>query len=173
MGLKARAPRYLRCFGLIRKALTIVSRVEEAVTGWNRPNGRMPVTLENASMLRLILLVTFGIAIAAPVSADKRPVIHPDGTVVYGEWGLAGIGNVVPYAEYWGPQYYFVPLAPRGYYFPSNAGDPFAYRSRATRQPSIPGPRYQRNWSTESNAPADLPRGPSVIPAPQADDDDK
>ena len=125
-------------------------------------------------MLRLILLVTFVAAIAAPVSADKRPVIFPDGTVVYGEWGLAGNGNVVPYAEYWGPQYYYGPLAPHGYYFPSNVGDPFAYRSRTTNQPSIPGPRYRRTWSTQSNEPADLnpqpiPQGPSVIPAPQND----
>jgi hypothetical protein len=127
-------------------------------------------------MLRLLLIVTFAAAIAAPASADKRPVIYPDGTVVYGEWGLSGIGNVVPYAEHWGPQYYWAPLAPRGYYFPTNVGDPFAYRSRAVRQPSIPGPRYNRTWSTESAEPADLPppympQGPSVIPAPKMDDD--
>ncbi len=122
-------------------------------------------------MLRLILLVTFATALAAPASADKRPVIHPDGTVVYGDWGLAGINNVVPHAEYWGRQYYYVPLSPYGEYYPTNKGDPFAYRSRATRQPSIPGPRYRRNWSTESDEPADLPQqyfpqGPTVIPAP-------
>jgi hypothetical protein len=122
-------------------------------------------------MLRILLLVTFVAAIAAPVSADKRPVIHPDGTVVYGDWGLSGVNNLPPYAEYWGPHYYYVPLAPHGYY-PTNTGDPFAYRSRATRQPSIPGPRYRRTWTTESNEPADLPprympQGPSVIPAPQ------
>ncbi|MBX3522952.1 MAG: hypothetical protein KF807_07085 [Xanthobacteraceae bacterium] len=112
---------------------------------------------------------------ATPASADKRPVIHPDGTVVYGDWGLAGDNNVVPYAEYWGPQYYYGPAAPRGYYFPSNAGDPFAYRSRATHQPSVPGPRYRRTWSTQSNEPADLPpqaapQGPYVIPAPRSGD---
>jgi len=128
-------------------------------------------------MLRFILLVTIAAALAAPASADKRPVILPDGTVVYGEWGLAGNNNVVPSAEYWGPQYYYAPLAPHGYYFPSNVGDPFAYRSRATRQPSIPGPRWQRNWSTQSNEPADLPQqsqqspqGPYVIPAPHNND---
>jgi hypothetical protein len=122
-------------------------------------------------MLRFILLLTFAVALAAPAGADKRPVIHPDGTVVYGDWGLAGAPNLTPYAEYWGPQYYYTPRASYGYYFPSNAGDPFAYRSRATREPSIPGPRWHRSWSTESNAPADLPRGPTVIPAPQTDDD--
>ncbi len=126
-------------------------------------------------MLRVLFFLTFVFAVTAPVSADKRPVIYPDGTVVHGEWGLSGINNIVPHAEYWGPQYYFVPHAPQGYYYPSNVGDPFAYRSRATRQPSVPGPRYNRSWSTESNAPADLPppytpQGPSVIPAPQLDD---
>lgn len=125
-------------------------------------------------MLRLILLVTFLAAIAAPAGADKRPVIFPDGTVVYGDWGLAGIGNLLPYAEFWGPQYYYAPYAPRGYYFPSNTNDPFAYRSRAPREPSFPGPRYKRTWSTQSDEPADLPRpympqGPYVIPAPQND----
>ncbi|MBY0532213.1 MAG: hypothetical protein K2P86_09610 [Xanthobacteraceae bacterium] len=126
----------------------------------------------SALMLRMILLVAFVAALAAPVSADKRPVILPDGTVIYGEWGLAGAGNVVPYAEYWGAYYYYAPRGPQGFYFPSNAGDPFAYRARATRQPSIPGPRYNRTWSTESNAPADLPQrqGPYVIPAPLDDD---
>jgi hypothetical protein len=126
-------------------------------------------------MLRLILLVTFVAAIAAPVSADKRPVIHPDGTVVYGDWGLAGRDNIVPYAEYWGAYYYYRPVAPRGDYYPTNVGDPFAYRSRATRQPSVPGPRYRRTWGTESDAPADLPprylpQGPTVVPAPPAAD---
>ncbi|MBK8008158.1 MAG: hypothetical protein IPK23_06770 [Rhizobiales bacterium] len=125
-------------------------------------------------MLRLILLVTFAVAIAAPAGADKRPVIHPDGTVVYGDWGLAGAGNLLPYAEYWGAHYYSTRYAPRSHYYPSNGGDPFAYRSRATRQPSTPGPRYNRSWSTQSNEPADLPppyrpQGPSVIPAPQGD----
>jgi len=127
-------------------------------------------------MLRIVLFFSVTLALAAPVRADKRPVIHPDGTVVYGDWGLAGPHNVVPYAEYWGPQYYAAPIAPGGfYYYPSNVGDPFAYRSRATRQPSIPGPRYSRRWTTESNAPADLPppympQGPSVIPAPRGDE---
>ncbi len=127
-------------------------------------------------MMRFILLLVFAAAVAAPASADKRPVILPDGTVVYGDWGLAGSNNVVPYADYWGPQYYYGPGVRRGYYFPSNAGDPFAYRSRATRQPSVPGPRYHRSWSTQSDAPADLPRqppqgpqGPYVIPAPAPD----
>lgn len=126
-------------------------------------------------MKRILLLAALMAATALPAQADKRPVIYPDGTVVYGEWGLAGRNNVVPHAEYWGPQYYAVPLAPQGYYYPSNVNDAFAYRSRATRQPSVPGPHYSRSWSTESNAPADLPQrympqGPSVIPAPRADD---
>jgi hypothetical protein len=124
-------------------------------------------------MVRLFLLVTFLAAVAAPAGADKRPVIHPDGTVVYGDWGLAGRNNLVPYAEYWGPHYYYVTPSPQGNYFPSNAGDPFAYRSRATRQPSVPGPRFNRSWDTRSEAPADLnpypmPHGPYVIPAPHS-----
>jgi hypothetical protein len=132
-----------------------------------------PAILGHAAMLRLILLVTFVAAIAAPVSADKRPVIFPDGTVVYGDWGLARPGHIVPFAEYWGPQYYHAPHTL--HYFPSNKGDPFAYRSRATNQPSIPGPRYRRTWSTESNEPVDLnpqpmPQGPYIIQAPKLDD---
>ncbi len=125
-------------------------------------------------MPRLVLLFAVLTATAFPAVADKRPVIFPDGTVVYGDWGLAGRDNLVPYAEYWGPQYYYAPYAPRSVYFPSNVGDPFAYRSRATRQPSVPGPRYGRTWSTESHAPANLPpympQGPSVIPAPKVDE---
>ncbi len=126
-------------------------------------------------MLRLIMIIAFAAALAVPAGADKRPVIYPDGTVVQGEWGLAGINNVVPRAEYWGPQYYWLPNGPRGYFYPSNTGDPNAYRSRATRQPSVPGPRYNRTWGTESEEPADLPppytpQGPSVIPAPKPDE---
>ena len=125
-------------------------------------------------MRRHAVLIAMLAAMAAPAAADKRPVIFPDGTVVYGDWGLARPGHIVPFAEYWGPQYYYAPLAPQGYYFPSNKGDPFAYRSRATRQPSVPGPRYRRTWRTESDEPADLnpqaaPQGPSVIPAPKPD----
>ncbi len=126
-------------------------------------------------MPRLVLIFAFLAAASLPAQADKRPVILPDGTVLHGEWGLAGTNNVVPYAEYWGPHYYYMPFAPRGVYYPSNLGDPFAYRSRATHQPSVPGPRYNRSWSTQSNAPADvpppyMPQGPSVIPAPKVED---
>ena len=128
------------------------------------------------AMTRLFALI-FSLLFAAavmllPATADHGPEISPDGTVVYGDWGLYRPGHVVPYAERWGDYYYR--RAPYGFYFPSNKGDPFAYRSRATPGPSIPGPRYRRTWSTESNSPADLnqvpmPQGPYVIQAPAPD----
>ncbi len=121
-------------------------------------------------MTRLFVLLFAAVVMLLPASADHRPVLLPNGTVVHGDWGLYRPGHIVPFAENWGRAYYYGP-APYGYYFPSNKGDPFAYRSRATNAPSIPGPRYRRTWSTESNSPADLnqvpmPQGPYVIQAP-------
>lgn len=117
------------------------------------------------------MLVLFVLALlAAPAAADHRPEIYPDGTIVYGDWGLHRPGHIVPFAEGpYGYYYYFPRRVPA--YFPSNYGDPTAYRSRATRAPSVPGPRYRRTWSTEPNLPPDLnaapaPEGPYVIPAP-------
>ena len=124
-------------------------------------------------MTRLFALLFAAAVMLLPATADHRPEIYPDGTVVYGDWGLYRPGHVVPYAERWGDFYYYR-RAPYGYYFPSNKGDPFAYRSRATYTPSIPGPRYRRTWGTEPNLPADLnqvpmPQGPYVIQAPMPD----
>ncbi len=124
-------------------------------------------------MARLFALLFAAAVMLLPAAADHRPVLMPDGTIVHGDWGLYRPGHIVPYAEAWSGAYYGPP-APYGYYFPSNKGDPFAYRSRATHTPSVPGPRYRRTWSTESNAPADLnqvpmPQGPYVIPAPAPD----
>ncbi|MCW5681003.1 MAG: hypothetical protein KF794_08975 [Xanthobacteraceae bacterium] len=122
-----------------------------------------------------ILLVAFA---AAPAAADHRPVVLPNGAVVHGDWGLHRPGHIVPYVDdaaswfYGAPAYgyYFAPSA----YFPSNKGDPHAYRTRRTWQPTQPGARYQRTWSTNSNTPADLNaqpplQGPIVIPAPNGD----
>lgn len=84
--------------------------------------------------------------------------------------------------RYYAPYYYvhrrfhrparYAPPQPRTYYFPSNAGDPYAYKPVAPRAPSLTGPRYRRSWSTQPNLPADLneqpmPEGPYVIPAPE------
>ena len=124
-------------------------------------------------MARLFALLFIVSVWSLPAAADHRPVLLPNGTVVHGDWGLHRPGHIVPYAEEWTAPYFYGP-APYGYYFPSNKGDPFAYRSRAVRAPSVPGPRYRRTWSTESNSPADLnqvpmPQGPYVIPAPAPD----
>jgi hypothetical protein len=115
------------------------------------------------------IAVFAGLAAVCPASADHRPVIHPDGTVVHGDWGLHRPGHIVPFVDdYYG--YIYVPRYRGWGYYPTNRNDPSAYRSRATRAPSVPGPRYRRTWSTHPHAPADIDeipyRGPYVIPAP-------
>lgn len=116
-------------------------------------------------------LALLGLSLA-PAGADHRPLIYPDGVVVHGDWGLHRPGHIVPFVDDFYGYYIYAPRNPAGYYFPSNIGDPNAYRSRATRQPSVPGPYYRRNWSTGPALPADVPpqvvpEGPYVIPAPE------
>jgi hypothetical protein len=120
-------------------------------------------------MKRLFALLVAATALSLPAAADHRPVLMPDGAIVHGDWGLHRPGHIVPYVEDWVALYPAGPSAYGHYYFPTNKGDPFAYRSRATSAPTIPGPRYQRTWGAESNLQPDInqvPQGPYVIPAP-------
>lgn len=122
---------------------------------------------------RVFVAATFlSVLSALPAAADHRPVLYPDGTIVHGEWGLYRPGHVVPFVEAPYVTYFHFrgQEVPRTYYFPSNIGDPYAYKPAAPRGPSVRGPRYQRTWSTQPNTPADINEppveGPYVIPAP-------
>jgi hypothetical protein len=102
---------------------------------------------------------------AQDAKTDHMPLIYPDGTVVYGDWGLYRPGAIVPFAE--GPYVVTAPRYGTGY-FPTNRYDPGAYRS-PPRQRSIPAEPWFRSWGTQSDsAPAtiDAPQGPAVIYAP-------
>jgi len=102
-----------------------------------------------------------------PVGADHMPLVYPNGTIVYGDWGLYRPGAIVPFTE--GPYVIAAPQYGAGYYFPSNRHDPAAYRSPPARQP-IPAEPWFRSWGVQSDpAPATIPtpyEGPSVIYAP-------
>jgi hypothetical protein len=119
-------------------------------------------------MRTLVAIAFLTTAAALPARADHRPVVHPDGTVVHGDWGLHRPGHIVPFVDdYYG--YVYVPRYRGWGYYPTNRDDPYAYRSRATRAPSVTGPRYRRTWSTQPHAPdidENPRRGPHVIPAP-------
>jgi hypothetical protein len=117
--------------------------------------------------------------------ADNEPLLWPDGSVSYRDWGLNRPGVPIlierPYAYGYryggdGPlitknesgAYY-----PRGYrnpdYYPSNFRDPDAYRMKPPVRPVKPEP-YSRSWGVGSdNVPASEadPTGPSVIYAPE------
>jgi hypothetical protein len=111
--------------------------------------------------------VTLG---ARDAKADHMPLIYPDGTVVYGDWGLYRPGAMVPFTE--GPYVAASPRYATGAYFPTNRYDPGAYRSPPAKRPIPPEP-YLNFWGVESNhAPATIEttnQGPSVIYAPNFD----
>ena len=94
------------------------------------------------------------------------PLIYPDGTVVYGDWGLYRPGVMTPIVE--GPYTVVVPHYGTGYY-PTNRYDPGAYRSPPARQP-LPAEPWFHSWGAQSDStPATIEtpyQGPSVIYAP-------
>lgn len=111
--------------------------------------------------------VTFG---TRDAKADNMPLIYPDGTVVYGDWGLYRPGAIVPFAE--GPYVVASPRYTTGAYFPTNRYDPGAYRSPPPKRP-IPSEPWLNFWGVQSDsAPATVEapyQGPSVIYAPNFD----
>ncbi len=111
--------------------------------------------------------VTFG---PGRIKADHMPLVYPDGTVVYGDWGLYRPGAIVPFAE--GPYVIAVPRYGTGYYFPTNRYDPAAYRSPPPPQVT-PAEPWFHSWGAQSGpAPATIYtpyEGPSVIYAPNFD----
>jgi hypothetical protein len=123
---------------------------------------------ENAVAVRKLLFFTTIAMLATSnfegAKADNMPLIYPDGTVVYGDWGLYRPGAIVPFVE--GPYAITAPRYGAGYY-PTNRYDPGAYRSPTPRRPIPPEPWF-RTWGAQSDStPATAPyEGPSVIYAP-------
>jgi len=112
-------------------------------------------------------VVAFAILGSPHAGADHMPLIYPDGTVVYGDWGLYRPGAVVPFVA--GPYAIATPRGGSGYYFPTNRYDPAAYRSPPAGR-TIPAEPWFRSWGVQSDpGPATIPtpyEGPSVIYAP-------
>ena len=117
------------------------------------------------------LAAAFVVFVSPHVGADNMPLVYPDGSVVYGDWGLYRPGAIVPFAE--GPSVIAAPRYGSGYYFPTNRYDPAAYRSPASKPP-VPAEPWFRSWGAQSDsAPATIPtpyEGPSVIYAPNFDE---
>ncbi len=125
-----------------------------------------------------------------PVRADNEPLLWPDGTITYRDWGLYRPGVPVmierPYRYGGGivSKDEGVSYFPGSYasgaaaapardpdFYPSNQRDPNAYRAKPPIRPVAPEP-YYRSWGTGSDsapAPATDPtsEGPSVIVAPE------
>jgi hypothetical protein len=58
---------------------------------------------ENAVAVRKLLFFTMIAALTASnfggAKADNMPLVYPDGTIVYCDWGLYRLGAIVPFAE--------------------------------------------------------------------------
>ncbi len=146
----------------------------------------------------VLLAAALGIvALAVPARADNEPLLWPDGTITYRDWGLyrggvpvlierpyryGGGGGIVSKnegASYFPGNYSNSAPAPAPVrepdFYPSNHSDPNAYRAKPPIRPVAPEP-YYRSWGTGSDsAPAPAtdptPQGPSVIVAPEIDID--
>jgi hypothetical protein len=100
------------------------------------------------------------ISFSADARADHMPVQGPDGSIIYGDWGLYRPGHMAPVYE--GPVVIGAPRFGTGYFFPTNRNDPNAYRSRAGEfGPSMPAEPYFRTWGAQSD-----PSVPSTEHAP-------
>lgn len=138
-------------------------------------------------MTRSIAAFVLAASLVLPVwenaRADNEPLLWPDGTVTYRDWGLDRPGVPVlierPYGYYGyggrlitkneGAPYY--PGNTRDpYYFPTNHRDPDAYRMKPRVRP-VPAEPYFRSWGVGSDStPATEPaqtEGPTVIYAPE------
>ncbi len=137
------------------------------MAGWRPRRERILAVRKLIAIGFVAAFVTLG---ARDAKADHMPLIYPDGTVVYGDWGLYRPGAIVPFAE--GPYVVASPRYSTGSYFPTNRYDPAAYRSPPAKRP-IPSEPWLNFWGAESNAaPATIEtpnQGPSVIYAPNLD----
>lgn len=141
-------------------------------------------------MNRLIAAFVFAAVLGSPARADNEPLLWPDGTITYRDWGLyrGGVPVLIerPYGYYGaggglitkseGTPYY--PGNVRDpYYYPTNHRDPNAYRMKPPIRP-VPAEPYHRSWGVGSDpapAPASDPvqqsvapvEGPTVIYAPK------
>lgn len=111
----------------------------------------------NARKLSAIVFmsVTFAMSIAIFLlavnagRADHLPYYTPEGTVVYGDWGLYRAGHLAPWVE--GPLVIASYRLGTGAYFPSNRNDPSAYRRRPPEKGGIIPPEpYFRSWGAQS-----------------------
>jgi hypothetical protein len=122
--------------------------------------------------------------------ADNGPLLWPDGTVTYRDWGLYRPGVPIlierPYrccyggdrliTKNEGGSTYYPSNTHDPYYFPSNNRDPDAYKMKPPIRP-VPAEPWFRSWDVGSDpvpasepAQFDVPvEGPSVIYAPGRD----
>jgi hypothetical protein len=139
-------------------------------------------------MTRSIAAFVLAAALVLPVwgnaRADDEPLLWPDGTITYRDWGLYRPGVPVlierPYRYGYGGSErlitknegapYYPGNARDPYYFPTNHRDPDAYRMKPRVRP-VPAEPYFRSWgvgsdSTPATEPAQI-EGPTVIYAPE------
>jgi hypothetical protein len=139
-----------------------------------RSEARVSAQKLSAYLFVAAMLATGLLAVSAG-RADHLPYVRPDGSVVYGDWGLYRPGAVVPWVV--GPAVIGAPpLSTTGYFFPTNRDDPGAYRRRPPEKSGPPGEPYSRWWGAESEPPNSTPPTvyapfdpPPVILAPRVD----
>ena len=135
-------------------------------------------------MSRSLAAILLAVALVLPARADNEPLLWPDGTITYRDWGLyrPGVPVLIERPYYYGyggagrlvtkneGTSYFPGNARDPYYYPTNHRDPDAYRMKPPVRP-VPAEPYFRSWGVGSDsAPATEPsqtEGPTVIYAPE------
>jgi len=139
---------------------------------------------------RSIAACLFAAALLLPARelarADNEPLLWPDGTITYRDWGLYRPGVPIlierPYrygsdrliTKNEGRSTFYPSNSHDPYYFPSNRRDPDAYKMKPPIRP-VPAEPWFRSWDAGSDpvpasepAQFDVPvEGPSVIYAPR------
>ncbi len=152
-------------------------------------------SMRASAVNRSVTAFVFIAALVLPARADNEPLLWPDGTITYRDWGLyrGGVPILIerPYRYYGGPpvsKNEGTPYYPRGNgeaypvthsepdYYPTNRSDPNAYKMKPPIRQVNPEP-YYRSWGTGSDpapAPASAPQqfnapveGPAMIYAPK------
>jgi hypothetical protein len=143
-----------------------------------------------SAVKRSIAAFMLAAAFCLPVRADNEPLLWPDGTITYRDWGLYRPGvPVLIERPYFGYGYDYgagrrpvtkseaVPYLPTSNgeqftypansdFYPSNHGDPNANRMRPRIRPVPPQP-YSRYWGVGSDpdpAPASEPAEQTSVP---------
>jgi hypothetical protein len=141
----------------------------------------------NRSIAAFVLAAALLLPAREIARADNEPLLWPDGTVTYRDWGLYRPGLPIlierPYRCCYGSDRlitkneggstYYPSNTRDPYYYPSNARDPDAYKMKAPIRP-VPAEPWFRSWDVGSDpvpasepAQFDVPvEGPSVIYAP-------